>query len=168
MNSETWKPIRGYDHYLVSNKGRVKLLKEGKETIMSAPLNYNGYPVISLRGAGKRKQFRVSRLVLDAFVGICPEGHEANHINGIKQDNRAENLEWTTPSGNTRHAYANGLAHGPAGETNGRGRLKLSQVTRIREMSGSVSVSEIACMFDISCSHVYAIINGNKWKNASK
>jgi hypothetical protein len=51
----------------------------------------------------------VHRIVAAAFIGPCPDGLEINHKNGIKLDNRAENLEYTTRSANMKHAYDSGL-----------------------------------------------------------
>lgn len=57
-----------------------------------------------------RRKFRVHRIVAIAFHGLPPEGRPyVNHINGVPDDNRPENLEWVSPRGNHRHALATGL-----------------------------------------------------------
>lgn len=167
-NKELWKPVGGYIGYEVSNFGRVRSMKHRKVKINTTVPNYAGYPVITLHDRGKRRQFRLSRLVLEAFVGKCPDNYQANHLDGDKDNNRLENLEWTTPSGNSKHAYFLGLSKGPVGEINGRGRLKLVEVTKIKELArGGVVISTIAQEFNISASHVYAIKNGTKWKSVT-
>lgn len=62
---------------------------------------------------------KVHRLVLQTFIGPS-EGREVNHINGVKDDNRLENLQWVTHRDNIKHAVESGLmpdnyAHGPRG-----------------------------------------------------
>ena len=66
--------------------------------------NTNGYRQVNLvRADGERRQFLVARLVLRAFTKA--EGVQANHKNGVRNDNRLENLEWVSASENARHAY---------------------------------------------------------------
>lgn len=64
---------------------------------------------MELLNNGSHQKFRVNRLVLEAFVGPCPDGHESNHKDGIKSNNDSENLEWVTHSENVQHAYRLGL-----------------------------------------------------------
>lgn len=75
-------------------------------------LSSRGYLWCDIYKAGKRHRLRMHRAVATHFLG-APEGSDelvVNHMNGIKTDNRVENLEWMTYSENTRHAYATGLA----------------------------------------------------------
>lgn len=65
----------------------------------------------------------IHRIVAACFIGSIPVGYEVNHINGIKTDNRASNLEIVTKSENTKHAYRTGLAKPPSGEKNGGAKL---------------------------------------------
>ena len=95
---EIWKTIEECPNYAVSNHGRVKRIVSGggttKGRILKSNSNRHGYVYVSLMNNGQAKYRRVSRLVLQAFVGDPPKGKECNHINGVKANNRVENLEW--------------------------------------------------------------------------
>ena len=103
-NIEIWKPIIGQEGYQVSNLGRIKGYR-GK--IRSLHLDKsNGYVGQVL---GNKKMVRAHRAVWEAFNGKIPNGMQINHKNGIKSDNRLENLELNTPKQNTIHALRSGL-----------------------------------------------------------
>lgn len=104
-NSEIWKPItlKNCTGMFVSNKGGIKL-KTGK--ISASEPNDNGYIVTTING----KLTRVHTLICTTFIGLRPTSkHIVNHKNGIKHDNRPENLEWYTKSENILHAMETGL-----------------------------------------------------------
>ncbi|HJF35334.1 MAG TPA: NUMOD4 motif-containing HNH endonuclease [Clostridium perfringens] len=103
---EKWKIIEGFPKYLISNKGRIKILStlEDKKVFVKD----DGYIATTL-GNGKQNYRYVHRLVADAFVNNKHEKPQVNHINGVKGDNRAENLEWVTHAENIRHAIDTGL-----------------------------------------------------------
>ena len=105
-----WKIIDGYSDYEVSNEGQVRSLKFGKIRILKHSTINSGYFQVILCNDNEVRMRTVHRLVLTAFVSPCPDGKEANHINGIKTDNRLENLEWVTRSENGLHAYRIGLS----------------------------------------------------------
>lgn len=108
MFREIWKPIPGYEGlYWVSDLGRVKSLKRGKERILSPGKTRGGYLYIVLYKNGKGKNCYVSLLVWEAFNGPIPEGMQVNHINENKQDNRLENLNLMTPKENSNWGTRN-------------------------------------------------------------
>ena len=97
MNSinEQWKPVEGYEGlYEISNLGRVKSLKYGKERIMKPGKDGNGYLLVHLYKNGKPKMFKVHRLVAEAFIPNPFDFSEINHINEDKTNNIVSNIEW--------------------------------------------------------------------------
>lgn len=94
-----WIPIPGYDGYSVSDTGEVMSFKRSRagRLLRQIPAT-GGYRLVKLGNANNPK--RIHRLVLEAFVGPCPEGMEACHNNGDPADNRLENLRWDTKSAN--------------------------------------------------------------------
>lgn len=116
---EIWKDIKNYEGlYQISNLGNVKSVKRyrnagtgnylQKEKIISQ-FDVRGYKQVRLCKDKKYKNFSVHRLVAKAFIPNTEEKEQVNHINGIKSDNRLDNLEWCTQSENQIHAYRTGL-----------------------------------------------------------
>ncbi|MBR4916202.1 MAG: HNH endonuclease [Fibrobacter sp.] len=101
---EIWKLIPGHEEYEVSNKGRVRSLKNNGK-ILTPIKNPKGYLRIKLCRHSKGFSFLVHRLVGMAFVPGYDESLQINHLNGIPDDNRPENLEWCNGSRNLQHAY---------------------------------------------------------------
>lgn len=115
--NETWLPVVGYEgHYEVSDQGRVRSVdrvdrrgwnRQGQLRRLSAHVT-DGRPTVRLLKDGRGQTLYVHRLVLEAFVGQCPEGHECCHGNGDNQDNRLSNLRWDTRSANQFDAVKHG------------------------------------------------------------
>ena len=122
-----------------------------------------GYQQVRL---GKETSTRtVHKLVAEAF--ICPKPsvhHQVNHINGIKTDNRAINLEWVSRSENMNHAYQTGL--GPRSDRHGLTRLTSIQVREIkRRRKEGEMLRALASEFEMSVSGIHAIASGKSWKH---
>lgn len=105
-----WKDIAGYEGlYKISNKGAVKKLGriEGKKVFKEKIIKQskrNGYRQLSLRKNKLNIRFIVHRLMGFTFLQNPENKPQINHLNGIRHDNRVENLEWCTHSENRRHA----------------------------------------------------------------
>ena len=104
---EAWKDIPGFEGlYQISNYGRIKSFKVNKTGRIMKLTNANGdYFSVVLQGIGKkRRSTRIHRLVAEAFLPN-PDGlPQINHIDGNKQNNRLDNLEWCSASENVKHS----------------------------------------------------------------
>ena len=166
---EVWKTAVGYTYYEVSNLGKIKSLARAnfrghriKERILGGGINGGGYIQIPLTINKDRKNVLAHRIVAIAFIPNPENKPDVNHKNGIKTDNRVENLEWSTTSENCLHAYENGFCTDKKGETNGRALLTESQVLEIRQIKDK-RICNIAREYNVSWSCISSIIKRKKW-----
>lgn len=120
MSCETWLPVEGFPDYEVSDKGNVRTYKRRSASaevpMLMNPMDFNGYKHVYLHeghlrrwgqgGRGKKK--RVHRLVLEAFIGLCPKGKECRHLDGNPSNNKLENLTWGTSKENASDQFRHG------------------------------------------------------------
>ena len=144
-----WKPVKGFEGmYEVSSDGRVKSLegvKVGRRTRRAKEIcqqkQWTGYKQVALFDSkGGKSYHKVHRLVAEAFLDN-PEGKpQVNHKNGVRDDNRLENLEWVTISENHKHAF-NELGKKPSranlGKPSPRRKLTREHVEAIKRDSRS-------------------------------
>ena len=160
---EIWKDIPNYEGmYQVSNLGRVRTFKRGKKIIMRLSED-KGYFRLGLRNGVKQKRMFVHRLVALSFLG--QSDLQVNHKNGIKTDNRLENLEYCTASQNRRHAFDTGLQNPVKGEDHYASKLTEDQVIEIKYGHKGKTQREIACIYGIAQGLVSRIRRGLSWKH---
>ena len=117
-----WKKLKNYPGYSVSDTGVVRSDQrkiwngrgwyESREIILRPNRLSKGYLQVDLKVDKRRHPRQVHRLVAEAFIPNPNNYPQVNHINGIKDDNRVENLEWCDNSMNQLHAYKTGLQVG--------------------------------------------------------
>lgn len=159
MKIEIWKEVIGHEgKYEVSNLGKVRNIK--RNTIQKGHETTKGYLVVSI----SHKQTLLHRIIATAFVPNPDNKETVNHINGIKTDNRIENLEWLTNGENMAHASKLGLLSGK-GQTSHNVILSESQVIEMRKQGNEgLKAKEIAANFNISVRQTHSILSGESWK----
>lgn len=144
---EVWRDVVGFEEYFkISNLGNVFSKRTNK--LLKTCTSPTGYEQIATKIGGrfgKSYTFKIHRLVAEAFLpppredlereaeesfyGVVP----VNHKDGDKSNNELTNLEWISYSGNTRHAYDNGLLDIKGGVENSASKLSREDVEFIRE-----------------------------------
>ena len=169
MENEIWKDIPEYEGlYQVSNLGRVKNLNNyhsKKETFVKPYKSPRGYLKISLSKNRTRKYFLAHRLVAFAFIENVENKPFINHINGIKDDNRVENLEWCTNEENKNHALNNNLYK--LLDNHSRAILNVEKVKQIKIIlrTQKRTVRSIAKEYGVKEGVIHAIKQNKSWKN---
>jgi hypothetical protein len=160
--AERWFPIVGWEGlYDVSDQGNV--WSHPRRRLKKQTLNHGGYPTTGLVLNGKPRSKLVHRLVMEAFVGPCPQGYEVNHIDGDKANCRLTNLEYVTPGDNQRHSYRTGLRERRYAGTH-ENKLTEQQVIEILQLRGKMRQEDAASLYGISKSMVYLIQSRRRWK----
>lgn len=157
MIKEEWRRLFGFnDMYEVSSFGRIRNTKRG--TILSPRERSGGYLAINI--GTPKKDIPVHHLVLSLFVG--PRfGKEANHKDGDKRNNRADNLEWTSQLENRNHAVKNGLHNTGRGPR--RSNLSVSEIKLIR--SSKETNVELATKYKVHAMTISRVRNHKVFKN---
>lgn len=178
MAGVRWLPTVG--SYQVSDSGQI--MRSGH--ILKPFKSRGGYSLVKLSIDGITANRLVHELVARAFIGPRPAGLEINHIDGSKDNNSSNNLEYITPSENMRHAIRIGLMNPPPpildyegshwttknpekvrGELNGRSKLTEDEVRIIRQMRSASTLHELARRFKVSPTLIYNICSRKAWRH---
>ena len=171
IEGERWLPVRGLEElYEVSDFGRIKSLKNHRGNVRKHPIvltpSLRGrpgakYPSCSLAG---RKNKRVHRLVLEAFVGGCPPGMESAHLDGNPQNSRLDNLQWATAKENARHRCEIHKTHFRGSQVT-VSKLDETDIPIIRALGGKMSQMNIGKIFGVSQMVIQKILVGKIWRH---
>jgi len=158
------KDIPGFSYYSITTNGKV--WSKYKHRWLKATLKPNGY--LSILLVKNKKHFRkyIHRLVLETFVGNCPNGFECCHANGIKTDNRLENLRWDTRSENHKDSIKHGNSPGfcnPLKRKNTKFSVDDIKLIRWLANHGMFTQQEIANWYNTTRHYISAIKRGVRW-----
>ena len=166
------KPVRGYSGYFVSNYGEMYSKWEGGgnnrrigECLNRLKCAYSdGRVQVNLSKNKKRISKRVHRIVLEAFVGPCPEGMEACHFpDRDTRNNRLDNLRWDTKASNHRDRVVHGTDN--TGEKNGSAKLTWEKVAKIRAERASTTYRVLAEKYNVSLSAIQQVCERKTWRD---
>ncbi len=161
-----WKQIPGWPEYECGSHGEIRRVSSGCGAtpfkVLKSQRLKSGYLKVSLCRSAKRKEFTVHSLVMLTFVGERPKGMDVCHFNGIKTDNRKENLRYDTRKNNQRDNIKNNRDN--RGEKCGNHKWDRAIVIQVikRSRSGE-SISKIAKEFAMPLPTAYGIANRVNW-----
>lgn len=174
---EEWRPIAGFPGYHVSNFGRVKSFRKGDlidvRILKPSRANKQRRALVTLYRNREPHYRHVSRLVCEAFSGPPPSPeHQAAHLNGNTQNDRADNLEWKTPVGNAKDRDVHGRTI--RGSRHWANKLPPETVLTLRQVYALLQkrpparrgfLSNVTTCLGVSRACVEDIVYGRKWKH---
>lgn len=148
-------------HFL-HNRHKTPYVRTYKEKQLKTRINDLGYEQVPLYIEGKHKTVLVHRLVANTFLPNPNNLPEVNHKDGIKSNNKVNNLEWVDRKGNCNHAIQ--ILGKGKGELSGTSKLTNYQVLEIKNLlDKQVSLTEIAKIHNVTIHAIFRIRHGYNW-----
>jgi hypothetical protein len=159
-----YRDIPNFPGYRAGSDGTIWSHLSGTWKKRKPGLAGKGYLAISLHVDQVSHRY-VHRLVLETFVGPCPDGMEACHNNGDRTDNRLVNLRWDTSKANNHDKLSHGTNN--SGEKHGLAKLTDADAKAIHRdyEAGEVSHKALAAKYGISRRVVSRILRGESWSH---
>ena len=184
MEAVRYKSIKGFPKYRVGDDGSVWSYRYVRgsnglykwKKLHGKRYSHDGYVLVNLFEGENHRPVFVHILVLEAFIGPCPEGMEACHWDDTRNNNNLHNLRWDTHKSNCADATRNGKRAKTIdkakyitrrGVFHKRARLNPFKVQQIRQLSGKQSHAKIAQLFDVNRPCVTAVINRRTWDHVT-
>jgi hypothetical protein len=170
--NEIWKNIPGYENYQASNFGNIRSLnykRTGIIKVLKPIQNISNYLWVNVFSNNKRNRIYIHRLVCFTFLGINNKYKEVNHKNGIKSDNRLENLEWCDRKKNMQHAMSTGLFKNnhSRGENSANAKLTNNQANEIRQkFKNGKNKASLAREYNVGRDCIRRLVNNETYKYA--
>lgn len=169
-----FRVVPGFFGYAIGDDGSIWSRRIGGRTAGTVSRKWkrlrqqrdkDGYYIVALyRLDGTVRVFRISHLVLTAFVGPCPPGMEACHDDGNNADNRLGNLRWDTHGNNIRDKKRHGTE--VQGERHYHARLTSNAVSEIRlDYARGVMAKTLAAQHGVKTGTIYDIVYRRSWKH---
>jgi len=167
---ERWAELNGWPGYWISNGGTLR----GPRGFPLATVgDKNGYRTVYIGNKKRGALIKLHRAVVAAFIGPVPPGMHVNHKNGVKDDNRVENLEIVTPRENVLHGFRvlgrKGCNTKPnRGSAHHNARLTEDDVRELKRLRGQgFTQVRLAARFGISQTNVSRILRGEAWPHVT-
>lgn len=156
-----------YKEYLISEDGQVYSLH--KNTLRKPVLTKHGYLRLFIHTNQNIVSCSIHRLVAETYIPNPENKPEVNHINGVKTDNRVENLEWVTSKENKTHAISNGLYDSVIGENHCFSTISDDTAKKICQcLEDGMRNKDIANMFGVTKDMIANIKAGRSYRHISK
>lgn len=158
-----YKDLDGWPGYGIDDEGGVWSYRRGGGGLLTTKrklipwVKPSGHHCVSLRRDGKTFKKMVHQLVLETFVGPCPEGMEGCHGKEGVSVNAVRNLRWDTHQENHKDRFRHGERYGTQ-------KLSPEQVAEVKRLRASgIKLKPIALQFGITEANVCAIAKGKTW-----
>jgi len=180
---EKWLPVAGWaDVYQISSMGRIRSIDRTIEflragelrksrlpgKILTPAMSVYGYRFVVLSEQPHRKQIKTIHIIVcEAFHGPKPDvSFEVAHLNGIRDDNRPENLRWVSPMENQAHRKLHGTHL--EGESAPWSRLNDEKVREIRRLAASgMQLRDISKQVGVPKSNTWTVVHRKSWRHVA-